>query len=69
MKIQTLIAVFAAGALAAVMLGVVAVMLKALFVPQVDNKEIFSLISPAFQTIVGYFVGLLGGHLMRGENK
>ena len=27
----------------------------------IDNTEIFALIGPAFQTIVGAFVGLLGG--------
>jgi hypothetical protein len=32
-----------------------------LFDPLVDNAEIFKLISPAFQTIVGGFIGLLAG--------
>ena len=36
-----------------------------LFTPDVDNSEIFSLISPAFQTIVGGFIGLLAGMKFR----
>jgi hypothetical protein len=32
-----------------------------LFNPIVDNSEIFKLIGPAFQTIVGGFIGLLAG--------
>jgi hypothetical protein len=32
-----------------------------MFDDRVDNKEIFSIIGPAFNTVVGAFVGLLGG--------
>lgn len=32
-----------------------------LFRTEVDNAEVFKLISPAFQTIVGGFIGLLSG--------
>lgn len=47
--------------LALVIISVVIILLQALFVDQVDNKDIFSIIGPAFNTIVGAFVGLLGG--------
>ena len=47
--------------LALVIVMVVAVMCRALFDEAVDNKEIFALMSPAFNTIIGAFVGLLGG--------
>ena len=47
--------------LALVIVTVVAVMCKALFDPAVDNKEIFAMLSPAFNTVIGAFVGLLGG--------
>jgi hypothetical protein len=47
--------------LALVIVTVVAVMCKAIFDPNVDNKEIFSMLSPAFNTVIGAFVGLLGG--------
>ena len=51
-----------------VIFGMVAVLMVGLFDPLVDNNEIFKLISPAFQTIVGGFIGLLAGvKLSHGE--
>jgi undecaprenyl pyrophosphate phosphatase UppP len=47
--------------LCVVVIAMVAVMLMGLFDEKVDNTEIFKLISPAFQTIVGGFIGLLAG--------
>tara|TARA_R110000868_G_scaffold321920_1_gene582957 strand:- start:38 stop:289 length:252 start_codon:yes stop_codon:yes gene_type:complete len=44
-----------------VVVGMVGVLMAGLFDPLVDNAEIFKLISPAFQTIVGGFIGLLAG--------
>jgi len=44
-----------------VVFGMVAVLMIGLFDEKVDNSEIFKLISPAFQTIVGGFIGLLAG--------
>jgi len=53
----------AVGTLASVMLAVVAVLLIGIFLPneQIDNKEILALLGPAFNTVIGAFVGLLGG--------
>ena len=39
----------------------VAVLLIGLFDPKVDNDRIFDILTPAFNTVVGAFVGLLGG--------
>ena len=39
----------------------VAAFVFGLWAKEVDNAEIFKLISPAFQTIVGGFIGLLAG--------
>jgi len=44
-----------------VVFGMVAVLMIGLFDDKIDNSEIFKLISPAFQTIVGGFIGLLAG--------
>ena len=44
-----------------VVLSMSGVMLMGLFDEKVDNNKIFELISPAFQTIVGGFIGLLAG--------
>jgi len=47
--------------LCVVVVAMVGVMLLGLFDEKVDNNKIFELISPAFQTIVGGFIGLLAG--------
>jgi|TARA_R110000868_G_scaffold357445_1_gene618931 hypothetical protein len=47
--------------LCVVILSMVGVLMTGLFDEKVDNAEIFKLISPAFQTIVGGFIGLLAG--------
>lgn len=47
--------------LAMILLAVVSVMLIGLFDPKVDNSQIFKIIGPAFQMVVGCFVGFLGG--------
>lgn len=47
--------------LCVVILSMVGVLMTGLFDEKVDNTEIFKLISPAFQTIVGGFIGLLAG--------
>jgi len=49
--------------LACVILVVVVAMVVGLFVPNdvVDSSKVFEIIGPAFNTIVGAFVGLLGG--------
>jgi hypothetical protein len=44
-----------------VIISMVGVLMMGLFDEKVDNAEIFKLISPAFQTIVGGFIGLLAG--------
>ena len=56
--------------LCVVVIGMVGVLMAGLFNPLVDNSEIFKLISPAFQTIVGGFIGLLAGvKLSHGEEN
>ena len=42
-------------------LGMVMAFLLGLWSKEVDNSEIFKLLSPAFQTIIGGFIGLLAG--------
>ena len=39
----------------------VVALVAGLWFDNIDNAEIFKLISPAFQTIVGGFIGLLAG--------
>lgn len=49
------------GTLSAVCVAAVAVLLAALFDPEVSNDDVFAVIGPAFNTVIGAFVGLLGG--------
>ena len=44
-----------------VIFAMVVTLMMGLFSNSVDNTEIFKLISPAFQTVVGGFIGLLAG--------
>ena len=44
-----------------ILLSMVGVLLVGLFNPVVDNTKIFEAITPAFQTIVGGFIGLITG--------
>ena len=52
-----------------VVIAMVAVMLLGLFDPLVDNNKIFELVSPAFQTIIGGFIGLLAGVKLSHEEE
>lgn len=40
---------------------VVGVLLAALYFQEIDNDAVFTIIGPAVNTIIGAFVGLLGG--------
>ena len=44
-----------------VIAGMVCALCVGLFDHQVDNEEIFKLLAPAFQTIIGGFIGLITG--------
>jgi len=47
--------------LAAILMAMVAVMLIGLFHEKINNDKVFEMLSPAFQTIVGGFIGLITG--------
>lgn len=47
--------------LASIMVATVITVLVGLFDPLVDNNETFKMITPAFNTIVGAFVGTIAG--------
>lgn len=52
------------GTLASVMVAVIAILLIGLFDARVDNDKVFAILGPAFQTIVGCFVGVLGSRVL-----
>lgn len=49
--------------LALILVAVIGAMLFGLFTPAVDNTEVFKIIGPAFQTVVGAFVGVLASRI------
>lgn len=52
-----------------VVLAMVITLMVGLFDPIVDNTEIFKLIGPAFQTVIGGFIGLLAGIKLKNEDE
>lgn len=44
-----------------ILLSMVAVMLYGLFEDRIENGKVFEIVGPAFQTIVGGFIGLITG--------
>lgn len=51
------------GTLSSILVVVVLALLAGIFMPNdvVNNDDIFAIIGPAFNTVIGAFVGLLGG--------
>ena len=60
-KLTFLVTLMVSMTLCIVVLTMSSVMLLGLFDEKVDNNKIFELVGPAFQTIVGGFIGLLAG--------
>lgn len=54
-----------ASTLALILVAVIGAMLIGLFDPHVDNAEIFKILGPAFQTVVGAFVGVLSSSFVK----
>ncbi len=54
--------------LSLICVGMIAVLLHGLFDNGVDNEKIFAIIGPAFNTVIGAFVGLLGGLSLNKSN-
>ena len=60
-KLTSVVTIMVTFTLCTVVVCMVGTLMYALFQDTVDNTEIFKLISPAFQTIIGGFIGLLAG--------
>ena len=60
-KLSAYVTLIATITLTFILLSMVGVLLVGLFNPVVDNIKIFEAITPAFQTIVGGFIGLITG--------
>ena len=60
-KLSAYVTLTATFTLTIILLSMVFVLLVGLFDAHVDNAKIFEAITPAFQTIVGGFIGLITG--------
>jgi len=60
-KLSAYVTLMATATLTVILLSMVGVLLIGLFNPTIDNTKIFEAITPAFQTIVGGFIGLITG--------
>jgi hypothetical protein len=55
------IVLIATYALVAVVIGMIAMFTYAVIDPTIDDDKVFAIIAPAFQTVVGGFLGLITG--------
>lgn len=62
-KINEAITFIAICVLSSVVMCVVISLMIGLFVTSIDNNEIFKVIDPAFQTVIGALVGIVCGRM------
>jgi hypothetical protein len=67
-ELSAYVTLTATATLTIILLSMVGVLLVGLFNPTVDNTKIFEAITPAFQTIVGGFIGLITGIKIGTDN-
>jgi hypothetical protein len=68
-KLSVWVTLIATCTLSLILLAMVAGMVDGLFDNKVDNNKIFEAILPAFQTIVGGFIGLITGIKIASDDK
>ena len=68
MNIKSIVTIMATVSLMGVVMAMVWMFVQAILDPTVDDKVVFDIVGPAFQTIVGGFIGLITGIHM-GEKK
>ena len=60
-KLNFIVMITVTTTLSIVIVAMVITLMIGLFDTKVDNIEIFKLITPAFQTVIGGFIGILAG--------
>ena len=60
-ELATWVTLIASFTLCITVLAMVTVFMFGFFNPAVDNDKLFEIVGPAFQTIVGGFIGLITG--------
>lgn len=67
-KLSAYVTLIASFTLSVTVLSMVAVFMVGFFDPEVDNTKLFEIVGPAFQTIIGGFIGLITG-IQIGSNQ
>ena len=60
-RLDAVVTLIASITLAVTVLSMVTVFMFGFFDPKVDNAKLFEIVGPAFQTIIGGFIGLITG--------
>lgn len=68
-KLSTYVTFMVTITLCIVVLGMVGTMTVGMFDADVSNDKIFEAITPAFQTIIGGFIGLITGIKLGQDNE
>ena len=61
MNIKNIVILIAMGSLSLIVLAMLAMFIYAIVDPNTDDEEVFIIIGPSFQVIVGGFIGLVTG--------
>ena len=61
MNIKNIVILIAMGSLSLIVLAMLAMFIYAIVDPNTDDEEVFVIIGPSFQVIVGGFIGLVTG--------
>ena len=61
MNIKNIVILIAMGSLSLIVLAMLAMFIYAIVDPNTDDEEVFTIIGPSFQVIVGGFIGLVTG--------
>lgn len=69
MKLKDTVVITSALSLVAVVCVMMVMFIIALLDPAVDDGKIFEIIGPAFQTIVGGFIGLITGINIKSDDN
>lgn len=67
-KLSAYVTLIASFTLSVTVLAMVTVFMVGFFDPEVDNTKLFEIVGPAFQTIIGGFIGLITG-IQIGSNQ
>jgi hypothetical protein len=67
-RLSSWVTLIASVTLAATVMAMVSVFVLGFFDEKVDNNKLFEIVGPAFQTIIGGFIGLITGIKIGSNN-